>query len=78
MIEDQTFCTSCKQWLRHDKRWCPLYPEVSPPLQPFYRIGSIVQSYAPGKKWSRCLVHTCFDNPVARTPEESPTYKDFP
>ena len=43
------YCPRCEKTLRHDKGYCPLFPEVEPPHG--------------HEKWSQCicLVHTCFD-----------------
>jgi len=51
--KDDVICPSCHKLLRHDRGFCPLFPEVEPPKD----WGE------PGKKWSACvcLVHTCYD-----------------
>jgi len=70
---DREWCTSCLRWLRHDQRYCPLFPDVDPPK-------GFCESNV--RKWSRCLckIHTCFDartEGIERSPEDAPEYKDF-
>lgn len=57
------FCVSCKQWLAHDTRRCPLFPKVE---------GTEKWSRCV------CLIHTCFDNPEEVYPDDAPVYRDFP
>lgn len=54
----ETRCDYCEKTLRHDKGYCPLFPDVEPP--PSY--GKL------GKKWAKCvcLVHTCYDAAALR------------
>ena len=63
--------------MRHDVRYCPKFPEVTPPST----FDPAISGYGPGKKWETCpcLIHTCFDaaEQGIETPEESPVYKDF-
>lgn len=58
-------CPTCRKTLHHDKRYCPLFPEVQPP--PELSFDDKRMTRVPGKKWDRCvcLVHTCS---VRRTP----------
>lgn len=71
VVEPRVFCESCQQWLEHNQYYCPLFPDVNPPQQPWYtRVHT---------KWTECvcLVHTCYDAPK-RDKKDAPTYKDFP
>ena len=54
-------CPRCKKTLAHDKRYCPLFPEVEPPAELSFDDKHMTR--VPGKKWDRCvcLVHTCYD-----------------
>lgn len=49
--ETHVWCASCQQLLRHDRHYCPLFP------------NTVVAGH---DKWSRCccLTHTCYDNPL--------------
>jgi len=70
--ETYAWCTSCQQFLKHDRGYCPKFPDDAPP--PALRklctpiatpMGVDTHEDVPGKKWTTCvcLVHTCFDNP---------------
>ena len=50
---DDIVCSNCGKTLRHDKGYCPLFPEVRPPTN----YGKA------GKKWGSyvCFIHTCYD-----------------
>ncbi|KKN68921.1 hypothetical protein LCGC14_0445780 [marine sediment metagenome] len=63
--ETYVWCTSCQQLLKHDRRYCPLFPGVNPPHRRVVVDGVLCTTMV-GRKWSKCacLVHTCSDNPV--------------
>lgn len=53
--ETYAWCSSCQQLLRHDRRYCPLFPDAPP--QRWYGVEE-------PKKWSACccMTHTCYVN----------------
>ena len=75
MTEARVFCETCQRWLVHDKRYCPLFPDVKPPKE--YVL--FPQHGKPGKKWTKCccLIHTCSQAEKVKDREKSSTYHDF-
>jgi len=63
-------CPRCEKDLLHDKRYCPLFPEVEPPDDIGYHEGKPFR--LAGKKWDRCvcLIHTCYDIRAMRARRE--------
>jgi len=64
-VADSYTCGRCRKTLPHDKRYCPLFPEVEPPpgIVCVDTGFGLKAQRVPGKKWDRCvcLVHTCYD-----------------
>ena len=70
MTNNRVWCTSCQRWLAHDQDYCPLFPDVLPPMT-VRRLGYTIDTpmgtddckVIAGKKWGKCvcLVHTCHD-----------------
>jgi RNA polymerase subunit RPABC4/transcription elongation factor Spt4 len=61
----RTWCDNCLQWLEHDVRYCPLFPEV-------FGIKKWRKCV--------CLVHSCDDAKAAgvkRDKKSAPNYQDF-
>ena len=70
MTNDRVWCVSCQRWLKHDQGYCPMFPDVLPPMvvrRLEYTIdtpmGSTDYKVITGKKWAECvcLIHTCFE-----------------
>ena len=75
MIPDFVVCQTCKQRLWHNKRYCPLFPDVVPPFHWTGFEAIRVQEH----KWENCvcLIHTCYDADKLGIIEER-DYVDYP